>query len=142
MTLSGKHDSDPFNFVEIAMKRVGKAGLSLIGCYYFFMRCNQFPEIDVRFSQTLDTTVSGNTDDGPSPTNSVSSKKVAAETMADISNFSKDIAAEMRETNRLAKEANTLVKNNQIIQLAQHLGKTEMLEQMLASISTSEGSLH
>jgi hypothetical protein len=140
MTLSGEHDSDAFNFVEVAMKRVGKAGLGLFGCYYFFMRCNEFPEIDVHFSQTLDTSVSGNTDDGPSPTNSGSAKKVAAETMADISNFSKEIAAEMKETNRLAQEANKLMKNNQIIQLAQHLEKTEMLEQMLASFSASSGS--
>ena len=122
------------------MKRVGKAGLSLMGCYYFFMRCNKFPEIDVHFSQTLDTSVSGNTDDGPSPTSSGLGKKVAAETMADISNFSKEIVAEMKETNRLAQEANKLIKNNQIIQLAQHLGKTDELEQMWASISASGGS--
>ena len=115
MMLSGEHDSDPFNFVEIAMKHVGKAGLSLLGCYYFFMRCNEFPEI---FSQMLDTSVSGNTDNGPSPNSSGSAKKVTAEAMANISNFSKEIAAEMRETNRLVQEANKLVKNNQIIQLA------------------------
>jgi hypothetical protein len=140
MTVSGEHDSDPFNFVECAMRRVGKAGLGHIGCYYFLIRCNAFPEIDVRFSQTLDTSVGGNTDNGPSPPSSGSTKKVAVEMMADISNFSREIAAEMKETNRLSQEANKLVKNQQIIQLAQHLGKTEMLEQMLASISASSES--
>jgi hypothetical protein len=137
MTLSGEHDSDAYNFVEVAMKKVGKAGLGLIGCYFFFMRCNKFPDIDVHFSQTLDTSVSGNTDDDVSPTSSGSAKKVAAKTMAEISNFSKEIAGEMKETNRLAQEANKLVKINAVIQLASVLGKTEMLEQMLADISAS-----
>jgi hypothetical protein len=38
MTLSGEHDSDPYNFVEIAMKKIlgGKGGLTLLGVYYFF----------------------------------------------------------------------------------------------------------
>ena len=104
------------------------------------MRCNKFPEIDVHFSQTLDASVSSNTDDGPSLTSSGLAKKVTAETMADISNFSKEIAAELKETNRLAQEVNKLIKNNQIIQLAQHLGKTDELEQMWVSISASGGS--
>ena len=36
MTLSGEDDSDPFNFVEVAMKKVGKSGLTILGFYYFF----------------------------------------------------------------------------------------------------------
>jgi hypothetical protein len=32
MTVSGEHDSDPYNFVEVAMKKVGKSGLTLLGC--------------------------------------------------------------------------------------------------------------
>ena len=37
MTTSGEHDSDPYNFVEIAMKKIlgGKGGLTLLGIYYF-----------------------------------------------------------------------------------------------------------
>jgi hypothetical protein len=36
MTLSGKHDSDVYNFVEVAMKKAGTGGFTLLGCYYFF----------------------------------------------------------------------------------------------------------
>lgn len=36
MTLSGEHDSDVYNFVDVALKKVGTAGLTLLGCYYFF----------------------------------------------------------------------------------------------------------
>ena len=39
MTISGEHDSNPYNFVEVAMNSIGKNGLSLLGCYYFFKRC-------------------------------------------------------------------------------------------------------
>jgi hypothetical protein len=32
MTLSREHDSDAYNFVEVAMRKVGKSGLTLLGC--------------------------------------------------------------------------------------------------------------
>ena len=146
MTLSGEHDSDSYNFIEVAMKTVGKSGLGVLGCYYFFKRCDERPEVDTRFSQTLDESVSGNSDDVVSPPaavpNSASAKKkVAADAMADISNFSKEIATEMKETNRVALEANKLANRSQLIMLAQHLGKTEMLEAMLLqSFSASSGN--
>lgn len=40
MTTSGEHDSDSYNFVDVAMKKVGGANsLTWIGCYYFFEQC-------------------------------------------------------------------------------------------------------
>ena len=71
--------------------------------------------------------------------------------MADISDVAKNIAAEMKETKRLAqesmdalKEKNRLVdeKNRlawqaQLIAVAQHLGKHKILEDLLASFSSS-----
>jgi hypothetical protein len=37
MTLSGKHDSDAYYFIEVAMKKVaGKSTLTVLGCYYYF----------------------------------------------------------------------------------------------------------
>ena len=57
--------------------------------------------------------------------------------MTDISNFTKDIAKEMKKTNELAAEANKLVVTGQFIGLAQHLGKTEMLEALLLHMGDS-----
>ena len=48
--------------------------------------------------------------------------------MVDISNVAKSIAQEMKETNRLAKEAAGLAKQSQLISVAQHLGKNEILD--------------
>jgi hypothetical protein len=39
MATSREHDNDPYNFVDVAMKKVGGTGLTKTGCYYFFQRC-------------------------------------------------------------------------------------------------------
>ena len=142
MTVSGEHDSDPFNFTEVARKSVRGGALTNIGCYYFFIRCNEYPEVDVCFNLQLDDKVAGNTDDKNVlnvPTPGSSGKKLAMKTMVDISNFSQEIAAEMKETNRLALEANKVAKSNQLIQLAQLLGKTDALEHMFANFAAASG---
>jgi hypothetical protein len=36
MTTSGEHNNNPYNFVDVAMKKVGGTGLTKTGCYYFF----------------------------------------------------------------------------------------------------------
>ena len=139
MTLSGEHDSNPYNFVDIAMKNVGKNGLSTLGCYYFFKRCDANPEVDVHFSQEMDEVLKGNTDEiePMAKGTGLSEKKRAYAAMVDISNVAKSIAQEMKETNRLAKEAAGLAKQSQLISVAQHLGKNEILEKILASFSSS-----
>ena len=54
MTISGEHDSDPFNFVEVAMKKVGKSGLTILGFYYFFKICDDHSEVDASYSVEMD----------------------------------------------------------------------------------------
>ena len=63
MTTSGEHDSDVYNFVEVAMRKVGTGGFTLFGCYYFFKIFDLHPEVDVLYSVTLDDAIRGNTDD-------------------------------------------------------------------------------
>jgi len=63
MTISGEHDNNPYNFVEITMKNVGKGGLSVLGCHYFYTRCESNPEVDVCFVVEMDDALKGNTAD-------------------------------------------------------------------------------
>ena len=42
MTKSGTHDSEPYNFVEVAMRSF--TGLTPISVFYFFKRCDEHPE--------------------------------------------------------------------------------------------------
>ena len=150
MTISGEHDNDAYNFVDVAMKNVGSTGLTKIGCYYFFMRCEDNPEVDVRFADGMDEILMGNTDSPLGPTTNGSDattgseKKRAYAAIVDMSTVAITIADEMKETNRLAqqtahemKEKNRLAKQSQLISLAQHLGKQEILEGILASLASS-----
>ena len=153
MTVSGEHDSDPFNFMEVARKSVKGGALTNIGCYYFFIRCNEYPEVDIRFNLQLDENVAGNTDEnhGMVPTVAANSgKKIAMKTMAEIATSSQEIAVEMKETNRLGREANDTAKlavetakrtaqTQQLIQMAPLLGRTEALEQLFANSAAALG---
>ena len=55
-----------------------------------------------------------------------------------MSDMSKTIADEMKETNRLAKEAHRISNRAQYIALAQHLGKQDILEDLLASFASAD----
>jgi hypothetical protein len=153
MTISGEHDNNAYNFIDVAMKNVGSTGLAKLGCYYFYLRCEENPEVDVRFADRMDDVLMGNTD-GPleQPISATSSgsgnsdKKRAYTAIVDMSNVAITIADEMKETNRLAKETanemkekNRLAKQSQLITLAQHLGKHDILEGILASLASSSG---
>jgi hypothetical protein len=60
-------------------------------------------------------------------------KKKAYAAIVDMTNIaSTTIANEMKETNRLARQS-------QLIQLAQHLGKADMLEDLLQDLKQSGG---
>ena len=62
MTLSGEHDNDAFNFVELAMKKAGSCtGVSVLGVYYFHALCDANPDIDVNFADKMDDALMGNT---------------------------------------------------------------------------------
>jgi hypothetical protein len=57
MTMSGTHDNDAWNFVEVAMR--GHSGLTKLAVYYFYMRCESHPGIDARFQPFLDSALKG-----------------------------------------------------------------------------------
>lgn len=127
MRTSGEHDSDAYNFMDIAMKTAKSSGLTKIGCYYFFVRCEAKPEIDVRFNDRMDDSLIGNTvaplsdlSDGTGA-NFSAAKKRAYAAIADMSSVVLVIADEMKTTNRLAEkstlameEANRLAEKSAI----------------------------
>jgi hypothetical protein len=57
MTALGAHDSDPYNFVQAAMKIF--FGFSKILVHYFFIRCEEHIDIDTIFSPFLDPGLKG-----------------------------------------------------------------------------------
>ena len=80
MTKSGTHDSDPYNFVEVAMR--GFTGLTPISVLYFYKRCDEHPDIDSVFQPFMNDDLKGNSitlgtcdDDGTSPSTIGSTSK-------------------------------------------------------------------
>ena len=59
MSISREHDSNPYNFV---MNKVGKNGLRILRCYFFFYDVETQPEEDVCVSQEMGSALMGNTD--------------------------------------------------------------------------------
>ena len=58
MTKSGTHDSDPYNFVEVAMR--GFMGLTPISVFYFYKQCDEHPDIDSVFQPFMHDALKGN----------------------------------------------------------------------------------
>jgi hypothetical protein len=64
MTLSGTHDSDPWNFIDHAMNKIpGGWQLPKVGVWYFYLRCEEFPDVDAAFQIFLDDGLKGSTTD-------------------------------------------------------------------------------
>jgi hypothetical protein len=61
MTVSGTHNSDPWNFVDIANKIPGGRRLPKVGVLYFYRRCEEFPDVDAAFQTFLDDSLKGST---------------------------------------------------------------------------------
>jgi hypothetical protein len=100
MTISGEHDSNAYNFMDIAMKNVKSNGLTKIGCYYFFVRCEGNPEIDVRFDDRMEISLMGTTDTPFSGLSAVGTgsrqkKRAHAEALSEISSVVCMIADEI-----------------------------------------------
>ena len=55
---SGTHDSDPYNFVKVAMR--GFTGLTLISVFYFYKQCDECPDIDSVFQPFMNDDLKGN----------------------------------------------------------------------------------
>ena len=58
MTKSGTHDSDPYNFVEVAMR--GFTGPTPISVFYFYKQCGEHPDIDSVFQLFKNDNLKGN----------------------------------------------------------------------------------
>ena len=137
--------------MEVATKKAGKSGLSLLGCYYFFKLCDKNPEVDISYSIQMDHILKGDTDDDHNAEGSFkieqeNQKKRAHAAMIDMADVTKNISLEIKEMNRLAqemidavKEKNHLAKQSQVIAIAQHLGKHKILEDLFALLSSSSG---
>jgi hypothetical protein len=63
MTVSGEHNSDPYNFLEVAMKKIGTRGLTLLVAIIFLKLCDKNPEVNVSHSIQMDDILKGSTDD-------------------------------------------------------------------------------
>jgi hypothetical protein len=153
MTVSGEHDNDSYNFVDAAMKKTNCSGLTKIGCYYFFERCAAHPEVDVTFSDSMDMVLMLGGTNSPLDESSLgmhstsantaggsTDKKSAYAAIVDMSHVARSIAKEMKETNTLAKESNRIANQRQLIILAQHLGKEDILEDLLTSLTSNATS--
>ena len=83
MTISGTHDSDPWNFVECSMS--GVTGLTKIAVYYFYQRYEDNYDIDSNFQPFLDSSIRGDTvsllddEDGTEATSTTNSKRAKLE---------------------------------------------------------------
>ena len=80
MMKSGTHDSDLYNFVEVAMR--GFTGLTPICVFYFYKRCDEHPDIDSVFQPFMNDNLKGNSitlgtcdDDDTSPSTIGSTSK-------------------------------------------------------------------
>ena len=58
MTKSGTHDSDPYNFVEVAMR--GFTGLTPISVFSFYKWCYEHPDIGLVFQLFMNDDLKGN----------------------------------------------------------------------------------
>ena len=55
---SGTHDSDPYNFVKVAMR--GFTGLTPFSVFYFYKRCDEHSDIDLVFQLFMNDDLKGN----------------------------------------------------------------------------------
>jgi hypothetical protein len=144
MTASGEHDSDPYNFVDLAMKSAKATSvLTKIGCYYFFQRCvEKNQEIDDTFGDTMDEALKGNTNSSLSPSplgdsastinNNNSEKKRAYTAIDNISSSLNSISAQVTAQTEIAQRATEIAQRAQLIELAKSLGDMDMLRGLLA----------
>lgn len=61
MTVSGTHDNDAWNFVDNSRK--AHARFTKLGVYYFYERCEEFPDMDAQMQPFMDPTLKGSSED-------------------------------------------------------------------------------
>ena len=112
---SGTHDSDPYNFVEVAMR--GFMGLTPISVFYFYKWCDEHPDIDLVFQLFMNDALKGNSitlgtcddDDMPPSTLALTSKTVLFDQMDTM----------VQQGNQLLELLKTSVKEQKLEQLNQ-----------------------
>ena len=61
MSVSGTHNHVVWDFVEGALQKKGSSGITKIALYYFYMRCEEVPDIDSHFQPFMDPSMIGDT---------------------------------------------------------------------------------
>ena len=61
MSVSGTYNHVVWDFVEGALQKRGSSSVTKIALYYFFMRCEQIPDINAHFQPFMDTCMIGAT---------------------------------------------------------------------------------
>jgi hypothetical protein len=61
MSVSGTHNHVVWDFVEGALQKKGSSGITKIALYYFYMRCEEVPDIDSHFQPFMDASMIGDT---------------------------------------------------------------------------------
>ena len=65
MSVSGIHNHVLWDFVEGALQKKGSSGVTKIALYYFYIRCEQVPDIGAHFQPFMDATMIGDTSAPP-----------------------------------------------------------------------------
>lgn len=153
MTKSGTHDSDPWNFIDVAMNKVpGGRRLSKVGVLYFYRRCEEFPDVDASFQTFLDDGLKGSTVDDPETESTTRSndfrgheevqerftKKAREEkqrmdayaSVIDMCKLTSKLYEEFHESNKIKKDKVQLEKLKVQIELAKTLGDQDRLRHL------------
>ena len=154
MTKSGTHDSDPYNFVKVAMR--GFTGLTPISVFYFYKRCDEHPDIDSVFQPFMNDDLKGNSitlgtcdDDDTSPSTIGSTSKTVLfdqmDTMVKQGSQLLDLlktSVEEQKLDRLDRKQERLDCDkrsmiNSQIEIAKALGDREELQRLSKQLKES-----
>jgi hypothetical protein len=153
ITKLGTHDSDPWNFVDVAMNKVpGGRRLSKVGVLYFYRRCEEFPDVDSSFQTFLDHGLKGLTVHDPETELTARSnddrsngdvqerftKKAREEKqqmdayalVIDMCQLTSKLNEEFHESNKRKKDKVQLEKRKVQIELAKTLGDQDRLRHL------------
>ena len=150
MTVSGTHDSEPWNYVDIAMNKIPGGGrLSKVRILYFYWRCEEFPDVDAAFQPFLDDNLKGSTaatsiksnqedkDSGETETERRLTKRAKEEkqrqevyiAITGMSQFTAKLYDEVRKSNDDARRSNEEARrSNQIKQIKVEMELARILE--------------
>lgn len=139
MTASGTHDSDPWNFVEVAMKDT--TGLTKIAMYYFYMRCEENPAIDASFEPFLDANLKGTSvhigiefNEEASIYSSATKKRKQEDAFETMLNHQEALLDEMKNNNKETKRSNNFRDR---LEAAKAIGDIDKIKKLLEEAETN-----